>query len=148
MRGRTPVGPELTEKLAGSTLARERMQVILETIAGECRVQEACEQLGICQQRFERLRVLAIEAGIAALELKPAGRPAKVLSETEIENIRLQQRIAELEAELKITHIRVELATQLPQLGAATKNHHPGRGEHGSRGSPARDRGTPRSRDR
>lgn len=125
MRGRTPVGPELTEKLAGSALARERMQVILETIAGTCRVQEACERLGICQQRFERLRVLAIEAGIAALELKPAGRPAKVLSETEIENTRLNQRIAELEAELRITHIRVELATHLPQLGAATKKSSP-----------------------
>ncbi|MCE9560976.1 MAG: helix-turn-helix domain-containing protein [Planctomycetes bacterium] len=107
MRGRTPVGPELTEKLAGSALARERMQVILETIAGECRVQEACKQLGICQQRFERLRVLAIEAGIAALELKPAGRPAKILSETEIENIRLKQQNAELEAELIPLHAQV-----------------------------------------
>jgi hypothetical protein len=125
MRGRTPVGPELVEKLAGSALARERMQVILETIAGECRVLEACERLGICQQRFERLRTLAIEAGIAALELKPAGRPAKVLSETEIENIRLEQRIVELEAELKITHIRVELATELSQLGAAAKKSSP-----------------------
>ncbi|MCE9562594.1 MAG: hypothetical protein K8U57_11140 [Planctomycetes bacterium] len=100
------MGPELTEKLTGSALASERTQVILETIAGECRVQDACERLDICQQRFERRRVLAIEAGIAALELKPAGRPAKVLSETEIEHIRLKQRIEELEAELKITHIR------------------------------------------
>jgi transposase len=115
----------LVKKLAGSSLARERMQLILKTIAGEYRVQDACEHLGISQQRFERLRKRAIKAGIAALEPKPAGRPAKVLTESESENIRLRQRIAELEAELKITHIRLELQTELPRLGAATKKSSP-----------------------
>lgn len=127
MRGRIPVGPELTEKLAGSELARQRMHAILETIGGRCRVQEACERLGICQQLFERLRATAIEAGIAALELKPAGRPSKVISEEGTEIARLRERVAELEAELKVTHIRVELATHLPHLGAATAKKSPPR---------------------
>ncbi|MCE9567867.1 MAG: hypothetical protein K8U57_38195 [Planctomycetes bacterium] len=147
MRGRKPVGPKLAEQLAGSTLACLRMRVILETLAGTCRVQDACDKLGICQQRFERLRTTAIQAGIASLELKPAGRPTKVLSEADLENARLKERIAELEAELALSHIRVELATALPQLGTTAKNLHPGRGEHGSRSDPARDRGQPRSRE-
>ncbi|MBA4192765.1 MAG: hypothetical protein C0467_32780 [Planctomycetaceae bacterium] len=126
MRGRKPIGPNLAEQLAGSELACLRMRVILETIAGTCRVQEACEQLGICQQRFERLRSMAIQAGIAALELKAVGRPTKVLSEAEVEVARLKERVVELEAELAITHIRVELATNLPRLGAAaTKKSQP-----------------------
>lgn len=120
MRGRKPVGPKLADQLAGSELACRRMRVILETISGECRVQDACEQLGICQQRFERLRSAAIEAGIAALELKPAGRPTKILSDADLENARLKERIAELEAELALSHIQVELATTLPQLGNTT----------------------------
>lgn len=115
----------MAEQLAGSKLACLRMRVILETISGGCRVQDACDKLGICQQRFERLRATAIRAGIESLELKPAGRPTKVLSEAELENARLKERIAELEAELKITHIRVELATHLPQLGAAAKKSSP-----------------------
>jgi len=140
MRGRTPVGPELTDKLAGSELARQRMQAILETIAGRCRVQDACERLGICQQLFERLRTTAIETGIAALELKPAGRPTKVNSEEEAEIARLKERVAELEAELKVMHIRVELATHLPQLGATTTKKSPPRSGRTRKSGPSRPR--------
>src|SRR5262245_59064656 len=119
MRGRTPVGPELAERLDGSTLARQRMRVILETLAGRRRVQDACEQLGICEQRFETLRTTAIRAGIEALELKPADRTPKVLSEAQAEIARLRERIAELEAELAAASIRAELAATLPRVGAA-----------------------------
>ena len=52
MSGRHAIGPELAEKLEGSDLARTRMRVVLETIAGKKRVLEACEELGICEQRF------------------------------------------------------------------------------------------------
>ncbi len=120
MRGRKPVGPKLAEQLPGSELACRRMRVILETIAGECRVQDACDQLDVCEQRFEKLRTTAIQAGIESLELKPAGRPTKVISEADLEIARLKERVAELEAELAVTHIRVELATALPRLGTTT----------------------------
>ena len=39
MRGRKPSGPAVVERLAGSALARQRLQVVLETLAGTCRVQ-------------------------------------------------------------------------------------------------------------
>jgi Helix-turn-helix domain len=114
MRGRQPIGPELVEQLEGSTRARRRMRVILETLAGTTRVTEACEQLGICPQRFETLRAEAIGAGIAALEPKPAGRPARA-AQRPPEITRLEERIEELEAELAATRVRVELAGRLPQ---------------------------------
>src|SRR5262249_52110517 len=42
MRGRTPSGPECVEQLPGSDKARQRVRVILETMTGALRVQEAC----------------------------------------------------------------------------------------------------------
>ena len=93
------------------------MRVILSTIAGTLRVQQACEQLGICEQRFETLRATAIRAAIATLEARPIGRPPKVLSEAHAEIARLHERIAELEAQLQVASVRSELAGALPQLG-------------------------------
>jgi hypothetical protein len=110
MRGRRPVGPELAEQLDGSAQACRRMRVILGTIAGTLRVHEACTQLGICEQRFETLRATAIRAAIAALEARPIGRPPKVLSEAHAEIARLQERIAELDAQVQVARVQAELA--------------------------------------
>ena len=69
MRGRRPAGAEYVDRLEGSTVAKERLKVVLKTLAGELRVQEACEQLGVCAQRFHQLRE---EALAAAVVLAPA----------------------------------------------------------------------------
>src|SRR5262249_6175364 len=45
MRGRFPAGPSYVDKLEGSAAAKERLKVVLETLAGQCRVQEACARL-------------------------------------------------------------------------------------------------------
>jgi uncharacterized protein YceH (UPF0502 family) len=116
MSGRHAIGPELAEKLEGSDLARTRMRVVLETIAGKKRVLEACEELGICEQRFETIRQEAIQAGVMELELRPAGRPRKVTSEADAQIAQLHKRIAELEAQLQTALIRAELAATLPRL--------------------------------
>src|SRR5262249_56597818 len=92
MRGRRPAGPELAGRLEGSAQARRRMRVVLETIAGVRRVQEACAELGICEQRFETIRAEAIRAGIAALEARPVGRPPRVLTEAQAHNAPPQER--------------------------------------------------------
>jgi hypothetical protein len=121
MRGRRPVGPELAEQLEGSAEACRRMRVVLETIAGARRVHEACEELGICEQRFETIRAAAIRAGIAALEARPIGRPPKVLSEAQDQIARLEERVAELEAQLQVARVRAELAGVLPRRDGAGK---------------------------
>ena len=56
MRGRRPAGPEIVEQLPGSAKARLRLRVVLETLAGDLRVQQACQQLGIGPVRFHTLR--------------------------------------------------------------------------------------------
>jgi hypothetical protein len=118
MRGRPAAGPEYAERLDGSELACHRMRVVLETIAGTKLVLEACAELDICQQRFETIRQEAIQAGVAALELRPAGRPRKSTTAADDETVRLRERVAELEAQLRAAVIRAELATTLPRLGA------------------------------
>lgn len=115
MRGRRPSGPEMLDRMEGSEVARERVKVVLQTMAGELRVQEACEVLHLSEQRFEELRAELLEAAVDRLEPRRAGRPPRVVSESDFEIARLRTRIAELEAELKASQIRAELAAFLPR---------------------------------
>jgi len=117
MRGRRPTGPELVDRLAGSEQARERVKVVLQTMTGELRVQEACAQLQISEQRFDELRLEAIQAAVSSLEPKPAGRPPRMTTIDAAEAERLQTRVAELEAELAVATVRADLAAALPRVG-------------------------------
>jgi hypothetical protein len=114
MRGRHAIGPEIAGRVTDSPEAAHRLRVILETIAGTTRVQDACTELGICEQRFERLRQAAMRSAAAALVAKPAGRRRTVATPADAEVARLRGRIAELEAELQATAIRAHLAAELP----------------------------------
>jgi hypothetical protein len=117
MRGRRPAGPEYVEQLAGSQVARQRLRVILETLAGHCRVTEACQQLGISEPRFHQLRAEVLQAALDRLEPRPAGRrPAatEVPSPEQVEA--LQARVEALEAELEAARLREEIALILPQV--------------------------------
>ena len=118
MRGRHPSGPEYVEHLEGSETARQRLKVVLQTLAGTCRVSEACEQLGVGEDRFAQLRLTALSAAVEALEPRAAGRPRRQTDPSVDERRQLQERIAELEAQLQAALIRAELAVTLPQAGA------------------------------
>ena len=146
MRGRRPVGPELAERLDGSAAACRRMRVILVTIAGTRRVHEACEQLGIGEQRFETLRATAIRAGVAALEGRPIGRPPRVLPEVRAQITRLEERVADLEAQLHLAEVRLELAAVLGRPGGEPGKRSPrsGRAKESKPSRPRPGTTTPR----
>src|SRR5580692_11234471 len=61
MRGRYPSGPEFVDHVSGSVIAKDRARVLLETIAGTCRVKEACTRLGVSEPRFDQLRIHGVE---------------------------------------------------------------------------------------
>lgn len=116
MAGRKPTGPPLVHHLDGSERAKQRWEVILETMAGEITIREACDRLGIEDAMFFRLRTQALQAGLSRLEPRPAGRPPRPSSPE-------QQRIAELEKELRekerqqrALEARLEIAQVMPQL--------------------------------
>ena len=114
MRGRKPSGPAVAQRLAGSALARQRLQVVLETLAGTCRVQEACARLNISEQRFDQLRTQVLQAGLDSLEPRPTGRPPRAVPAADV--AALEARIAELEIELRAAQVREEIALALPAV--------------------------------
>jgi hypothetical protein len=115
MRGRKPSGPAAVERLAGSALARQRLQVVLETLAGTCRVQEACARLNISEQRFDQLRTQVLQAGLDSLEPRRAGRRPQAVPAAAVQA--LQARVTELEIELRAARVREEIALALPAVG-------------------------------
>ena len=116
MRGRRPTGPEYVRHLSGSAQAKERLRLILETLAGRLRVQEACQLLGISEPRFHQLRTQALEAGLASLEPRPAGRPALTVTADQEQVRQLQHQVADLEVHLHAAQVRTEVALALPQV--------------------------------
>jgi transposase-like protein len=117
MRGRTPSGPESVEQLPGSVKAKERVRVILQTMTGDLRVQEACAQLDVCEQRIRQLRAGMLLAAIDSMEDKPAGRPAQAEESSEVAALRAQ--VAELQRQLQAARLSAEIAVALPRVAPA-----------------------------
>lgn len=111
--GRKPLGPALVQHLDGSPRAKERLEVILQTLAGRLTIAEAGERLGINEAMFHRLRSEVLAAGLAQLEPKPLGRPPRIPTAEQQQCEALQRRVAELEAELRIATTREEIALVL-----------------------------------
>ena len=110
MRGRLPAGVEAVWRLNGSDEARRRLQVILEVVAGQCRVQQACERLEVGPTQFERLRTRVLEAALEALEPRPAGRPSQPVQPLSGRVAELEEEVRQLERELVLSRAREELA--------------------------------------
>jgi len=115
--GRKPQGVVLVEPLAGSKHAKQRMTWFLETLAGQCSVGDACAALGIGESRFYDQRAAWLQASLALLEPRSAGRPAKPeppISPAEVQTLR--QRVRELEAHRAAVEVQAELAHTLPHV--------------------------------
>jgi hypothetical protein len=125
MRGRRPAGPEYVEGLAGSTTAKHRLKVVLQTLAGTLRVQDACRQLGISEPRFHQLRTRILEAGLASLEPRPAGRPVTEVTPTQEQVRDLQAKVDALEIGLKTAQALEEIALVLPRVVQEPKDASP-----------------------
>jgi hypothetical protein len=113
-RGRPPKGSGLVDGLDGSEHARERLRLILETIAGKLSLEEACRRLDISESRFHEMRNQCLQLAVGGLEPGVAGRPPRgpedgpdALAELKEENQRLR-------VELQAAHIREELAIAMP----------------------------------
>ncbi len=113
-RGRPPAGPRLVDGLEGSDTAKQRLRVVLQTIAGELSVVEACAALNVSEARFHELRAEVLQMALQHLEPKSAGRPAENITPDAAERAALQEQILELKIELRATQIREELALLMP----------------------------------
>ena len=116
MPGRKPLGPQLAQHLEGSIGAKERLEVILETLAGQLKVADACARLGIGEAMFHRLRTEVLQAGLARLEPRPLGRPPRPTVPEALRVAELEHDLKDLELELKTTRVQLEIAQTLPHL--------------------------------
>jgi hypothetical protein len=116
-RGRKPTGTNLVEHLEGSERAKARLKAILDTLSGQRSIPEVCEELGIQESKFHRVRSEVLQTALDRLEPRPLGRPP-------LPQLPQDLRVADLEAEklclqfeLKAAEVRRELAENLPRLG-------------------------------
>jgi transposase-like protein len=114
--GRKPAGPQIVQRLEGSPTAKQRLEVILETIAGQLTVPQACQRLGIGESRFHALRNQTLQATLEALEPRPLGRPSKPTSPEPAEVDELQAELRRLRAELELAQVQLRLARIHPSL--------------------------------
>jgi hypothetical protein len=116
MAGRKPMGPQLVHHLDGSERAKERLEVILETVAGKLAIRDACDRLGIEEAMFFRLRTQALQAGLSRLEPRPVGRPPQSRSPEEERIAELEKEVQDKERQRQATEIRLEIAQAMPRL--------------------------------
>ena len=114
--GRKPLGPALVEHLDGSTSAKERLELILETLAGQVTVVGACQILGISEAMFYKLRNRVLQVCLEDLEPKPRGRPPQFATPEQERSAELAAEVATLERELAAQTVRLELAQLMPRL--------------------------------
>ena len=112
-RGRKPLGPKLVEGLQGSAQAKERLRIVLQTMAGQLSVAQACAQLGIGPARLHELRAEVLQAALDRLEPRPSGRPRP---EPAGDVAALEEEIRELRIDLKAAQVREEIALAMPHL--------------------------------
>jgi transposase-like protein len=117
-RGRPPMGPDLVSHMEGSPEAKERLRVILETIALKKSVVEACRELGISEGMFYRLRDRTLADALQSLEPRPLGRPkSEETPEKEKEEIeRLKAENDRLKVDLQASRIREEIRLVMPEV--------------------------------
>ena len=117
MRGRKPSGPAAVQRLPASPQAKERLRVILETLAGTCRIRQACARLQVSAQRFDQLRTQVLQAGLDCLEPRPLGRPPRLAVPAAVAD--LETRLEAVQTELAATQVREEIALVLPAVGVS-----------------------------
>jgi hypothetical protein len=116
MRGRWPAGPEYVDKLEGSPQTKRRLRVILQTLTGELRVQQAMEMLDIGEVYFNQLRRRALQGALEAIEPRPAGRPSRTATPLARQIDALRRELEQTKLDLHVAQVREEIALIMPQV--------------------------------
>jgi len=115
--GRPAKGVALVDGVEGSDLARERLRVILASIAGAMTIDEACAALSVCPSRFHAMREQFLEDAVVLLEPRRPGPAPKTAMEIEAqaELDRLKSENRSLRFEAAASKVREELAIAMPE---------------------------------
>lgn len=108
------------------TTSERRASLILQVRAGQITAREAARQLGISRQRYYQWEKRALQALLQSLEDQPKGRPP---SATDPEKEQLQNRVKQLEKQVRLHEERDQIRALLKQMaepdetGSATKKN-------------------------
>jgi len=108
MSGKT-TGVALLEKYDGSEQSIRRVQAIIQTLAGQVSVVDACKDMGIGEAIFRRFRDVCLKAAISSLEPKKRGRKATPEPPGQKQIEALQQEVQRLKVELMGAMAREDL---------------------------------------
>jgi transposase len=114
--GRPPAGWKHIDNLNGAQEDKQRLRVILETVAGTTSVGEACSRLGVSEARFHVLRRQALEGALGGLA---PGRPGRPVREDPAEPGRvaeLERQVEDLVMDLEASRIQTEIALVMPEV--------------------------------
>ncbi len=112
---RTTTGPDLVNRLDASEHARQRVRLVLGTIAGTTSVIDAALALDISESAFHKIREQILQGALGAAEPKPIGRPPSTpIPDPTDEPAEAQNR--RLRIELEAARIREEIALTMPHL--------------------------------
>ena len=115
-RGRPPKKAEHVKRVESSDEARERLALILRTLGGELSVSDAAATLGVSESHFHRLRERALAGAAEALEPRPAGRPPSAPDPSDARVAELEQKLSDMELELRAAQVREQLAMVMPHV--------------------------------
>jgi hypothetical protein len=103
---------QLVDALDGSDDAKRRMRAITRAATNDLSVAAAAAEIDVSPQRFHEMRADMLQAGLAALEAKPAGRPrdaSDLESGLVAENAALAARIRFLEVAREADGLRMRV---------------------------------------
>jgi len=116
MRGRKASVGHAVDRTAGSALAKQRAKAIYEVYFGRCTVAQACNRLGVSEARFHQLKDQLMEASVAGVEPRPAGRPAKGVTPEQAQQAAVERERQAMQVQLGMAQTRAELALVLPRV--------------------------------
>ena len=114
--GRKPLGTGHVDQLSGSERAKLRLATILNTLRGELKIADACDQLGVCESRFFAMRNHWLQEALELLEPQRAGRPPK--TQVDPRQVELEQTNSQLEQQLLEAQVRRDVEQILVTAGA------------------------------
>jgi hypothetical protein len=120
-RGRPSSVACLLGHVKSGPVAKERLSIILASLAGTVPVSEACRRLAMSRTLFQRLRKMVLRTALQAVEPRPRGRPVIEVSRQARRISELEGRIVALNEDLAFARVREELALLVPWAGRRQK---------------------------
>ena len=113
---RTTQGADIADNQDGSDLAKAKLKAILQTLSGEKSIPEVCQELGIGDAMFHKLRSRFLEEAVSLLEPRRPGPKPHEESPEEQELRILREKVKELSIKLECSRIQTEVALTMPHL--------------------------------